>query len=82
MGFFTAWELIPYQKYCQVYYKCCVNKVCNNLIIVVSLVSKTEAGEFISSFLDKFPKVAGFIKSTTEAARQDGYIKTLLNRRR
>jgi DNA polymerase I-like protein with 3'-5' exonuclease and polymerase domains len=45
-------------------------------------VDHTEAEEWIRTFLEKFPKTAQFLKDTAEAAHENGFIRTLLNRRR
>jgi DNA polymerase-1 len=45
-------------------------------------VDHTEAEQWISTFLEKFPKTAQFLKDTAESAHENGFIRTLLNRRR
>jgi len=41
-----------------------------------------EAGEYISSYFDRFPKVKEYLDGAVERARRDGYVTTILNRRR
>jgi DNA polymerase-1 len=41
-----------------------------------------EAKAFIDAYLDRFPRVAVFIAETIEAAKEQGYVKTLWGRRR
>lgn len=45
-------------------------------------VSLREASSFISSFLQSFPAVRTWMERTVEAAKRDGYVLTLANRRR
>ena len=45
-------------------------------------VGKAEAGEYISQYFAKYPRVDGFFRETIAAARADGYVTTLLGRRR
>jgi DNA polymerase I len=45
-------------------------------------IPKDEAGEFIERYLARFPKVREFIEATIEQATEDGYVTTLLGRRR
>jgi len=45
-------------------------------------VSRDEAKEFISRYLEKFPQVAEFIKNTKELARKNGFVETETGRRR
>jgi DNA polymerase-1 len=45
-------------------------------------IPREEAKEFIDAYLERFPKVAQFMASTIESAREHGYVKTLWGRRR
>jgi len=45
-------------------------------------IPKDEAGEFIERYLARFPKVRDFMGTTIERATEDGYVTTLLGRRR
>ena len=45
-------------------------------------IPKDEAGEFIERYLARFPKVKEFIDTTVERATEDGYVSTLLGRKR
>jgi len=45
-------------------------------------IPKDEAGEFIERYLARFPKVREFIETTIERATEEGYVTTLLGRRR
>jgi len=45
-------------------------------------IPREEAKEFIDAYLQRFPKVAQFMASTIERAREEGYVKTLWGRRR
>jgi DNA polymerase-1 len=45
-------------------------------------ISQTEAKEIITRYFARFPKVEQYINDTKEAARRDGYVSTLLGRRR
>jgi DNA polymerase-1 len=45
-------------------------------------LSQTEAARFISNYFAKYPKVEEYLKQTKAKARQDGYVETLLGRRR
>jgi len=45
-------------------------------------MSRADAKIFIAEYLARFPKVKGFIDSTLERARNDGFVTTLLGRRR
>ncbi|KIH70112.1 DNA polymerase I [Salinicoccus roseus] len=45
-------------------------------------ITRKEAKTFIDNYLDSFPEVKGFMKSIVQDAKRDGYVKTLLNRRR
>lgn len=45
-------------------------------------ITRKEAKTFIDNYLDSFPKVKAFMSSIIQDAKRDGYVKTLLNRRR
>jgi DNA polymerase-1 len=45
-------------------------------------IPREEAKEFIDAYLERFPRVAAFIAETVEAAKDEGYVKTLWGRRR
>lgn len=45
-------------------------------------ITRKEAKTFIDNYLNSFPKVKEFMKSIVQDAKRDGYVKTLLNRRR
>lgn len=51
-------------------------------VMKCTLVERAEAEEWIGTFLEKFPKTAQFLKTTAQAAHEQGFIRTLLNRRR
>jgi DNA polymerase-1 len=45
-------------------------------------ISREEAQEFIDRYLEGFPAVKAFIATTIEQATEDGYVTTLMGRRR
>ncbi len=45
-------------------------------------ITRKEAKTFIDNYLNSFPKVKAFMSSIIQDAKRDGYVKTLLNRRR
>jgi len=45
-------------------------------------IPREEAGAYIEAYLARFPHVQDFIKRTIEQAARDGYVTTLLGRRR
>ncbi len=45
-------------------------------------IPSAEAKEFIENYFERFSGVARYIEETKEAARKNGYVTTLLNRRR
>ncbi|MFT8870830.1 MAG: DNA polymerase I [Sporolactobacillus sp.] len=45
-------------------------------------ISRKEAAEFIEKYLKSYPGVQAYMKDIVSKARQDGYVTTLLNRRR
>jgi DNA polymerase-1 len=44
--------------------------------------SLEEAGKFIKSYFEKYPGVRKYLDETKEKARRDGYVETMLGRRR
>jgi DNA polymerase I len=45
-------------------------------------ISKDEAGAFIDAYYERYPGVAEFQQKTLDATRQNGYVTTILGRRR
>jgi DNA polymerase-1 len=45
-------------------------------------LSREEASKFIKSYFEKYPGVTKYLNETKEKARRDGYVETLLGRRR
>ncbi|MCB1195811.1 DNA polymerase I [bacterium] len=45
-------------------------------------ISQKEAKEFIQAYFEKYPGVKQYIDDTLEKARKDGYVNTMLNRKR
>ena len=45
-------------------------------------IPRTEAGAYIERYFERFPKVREFIDSTIEQATDEGFVKTLMGRRR
>jgi DNA polymerase-1 len=45
-------------------------------------ISREEAQKFINAYMEKFSGVASYMKETREFARTNGYVETLLGRRR
>jgi DNA polymerase-1 len=45
-------------------------------------IPRAEAQKFIEAYFARYSGVATFIRETVDAARRDGYVSTLLNRRR
>ncbi|MBA7616432.1 DNA polymerase I [subsurface metagenome] len=45
-------------------------------------LSREEAARFIAAYFEKYPGVRQYLDSTKEQARQNGYVQTLLGRRR
>jgi DNA polymerase-1 len=44
--------------------------------------SREEASEFISAYFEKYPKVREYIENTKTQAREQGYVQTVMGRRR
>lgn len=45
-------------------------------------LSREEASKFIKAYFEKYPGVTKYLNETKEKARRDGYVETLLGRRR
>jgi DNA polymerase-1 len=45
-------------------------------------LSREEAGKFIKAYFEKYPGVRQYLDATKEQAHRDGYVQTLLGRRR
>ena len=45
-------------------------------------LSREEAAEFIAAYFEKYPGIKKYLESTKEQARKDGYVQTILGRRR
>jgi len=45
-------------------------------------LSREEAGKFIKAYFEKYPGVRRYLDATKERAHRDGYVQTLLGRRR
>jgi DNA polymerase I len=45
-------------------------------------ITRKEAGEFIKTYLDSFPGVQEYMQDSVQDAKQNGYVSTLLHRRR
>jgi DNA polymerase-1 len=45
-------------------------------------LSREEAAGFIAAYFEKYPGVKQYLESTKEKARQEGYVQTILGRRR
>ena len=45
-------------------------------------ISRQEAGEFIQRYRRRFPRIEEFLQSCVAAAQADGYVETILRRRR
>ena len=45
-------------------------------------IEQDEAGAYIDRYFERFPAVKRYIEETVERAREDGYVSTLLGRRR
>jgi DNA polymerase-1 len=44
-------------------------------------ISRQEAGQFIRSYLERYPGIARYIEETKRTAEQKGYVETLMGRR-
>ena len=45
-------------------------------------ISNKEAKEFIDKYFESFPKIKNYMSEVIEKARVDGYVKTIMNRKR
>ncbi len=45
-------------------------------------LSREEAGKFIKAYFEKYPGVTKYLEETREKARREGYVETILGRRR
>lgn len=45
-------------------------------------ITKKEAAEYMQIYFDRYPKIQGFLHSVTDKAKEQGYVLTILNRRR
>lgn len=45
-------------------------------------ISRKEAGEYINTYLEKYPKVKEYMSDIVKDAEEKGFVKTLFNRRR
>ncbi|MDD5127064.1 MAG: DNA polymerase I, partial [Dehalococcoidales bacterium] len=45
-------------------------------------MSREEAGKFIAAYFEKYPGVKKYLEETKEKARKNGYVETMLGRRR
>lgn len=45
-------------------------------------ISNKEAQDYINAYFDRYPRVKDYIRDTIKKAKQNGYVTTLLNRRR
>ena len=44
-------------------------------------ISRTEAGEYIKKYFEKFPGIKDYMEDTKAQAREDGYVKTIFGRK-
>jgi len=45
-------------------------------------IGRAEAAQFMETYFGRYPRVAEYMRTTVELARRQGYVTTLLNRRR
>ena len=45
-------------------------------------ISRKEAAEYMAIYFDRYPKIKDFLQGAIDSAKEDGYVLTLLNRRR
>ena len=45
-------------------------------------LSKKEAAEYMAIYFDRYPNIKSYLNETVEKAKEDGYVLTILNRRR
>jgi DNA polymerase I len=51
-------------------------------LVQATELSREEAGKFIKAYFEKYPGITKYLDGTREKARRDGYVETLLGRRR
>ena len=45
-------------------------------------ITRKEAAEYMAIYFDRYPKIKNFLQGAIDSAKEDGYVLTLLNRRR
>ena len=45
-------------------------------------ITKKEASEYMEIYFERYPKIKGYLESLIEEAKENGYVLTILNRRR
>lgn len=45
-------------------------------------ITRKEASEYMAIYFDRYPKIKDFLQGAIDSAKEDGYVLTLLNRRR
>ncbi|WP_195987568.1 DNA polymerase I [Clostridium sp. D53t1_180928_C8] len=45
-------------------------------------ITRKEASEYMEIYFDRYPKIKGYLESIKEEAKENGYVLTVLNRRR
>ena len=45
-------------------------------------ITKKEAAEYMEIYFDRYPKIKGYLEGTKEEAKKNGFVLTILNRRR
>ena len=45
-------------------------------------ITRKEAAEYMAIYFDRYPKIKDFLQGAIDSAKEDGYVLTLLNRRR
>jgi len=44
-------------------------------------IGRSEAGDYIAKYFERFPGIRAYMEATKEAARRDGYVKTIFGRK-
>lgn len=44
-------------------------------------ISRTEAGDYISKYFERFPGIRAYMKETVDTAKKQGYVETIFSRR-
>jgi DNA polymerase-1 len=44
-------------------------------------IPRSEAGDYIAKYFDRFPGIRAYMNATKDAARRDGYVKTIFGRK-